>query len=165
MNRSVAATSARVAGGALLAFAVLPVALAGTAHAADAPAPAATSYVDEVGIGTAVKIGNPAEVGKQAAASASATPTEAPDESTVTATPSDAVVIETESRQAGSPEATDVAVLGTKIGADGDTLAETGPGTLTVQALVALALITLGAALRGGPQLAVAVRRTAGRRH
>ena len=150
-----------------MALAAVPVAFGGAAYASDAPVPKGTAYADQVGIGTAVKIGNPAVVGKAAAAASDeSTPTGEPqDESTITATPSDAVVIETESRQAASTEATEVAVLGTKTGADGDTLAETGPGTVTTQALLALVLIVLGAALRGGPQLAVLARRATTRRH
>src|SRR5690349_20977445 len=119
--------------------AVVPAVTAGGAFAADAPAPAATgstSYVDEVAIGTALKIAAPGVVEEKKAVVKAADATTAPaqtaqatsttqaseepaDESTVTATPSDAEVIETDSRQDAddpSEDPTEVAVLGTKIG-------------------------------------------------
>jgi hypothetical protein len=174
VNRSAQVRAARVAGGVLLLAAVVPALTAGAALAADAPAPAdtavvaveavdpstaPTAYADEVAIGTAVKIAAPGVV-KAADPTTSASPAsaEAADEST--ATPSGAVVIETDSRQNASEDPTEVAVLGTKISSN--ELASTGPSRVATQALLALALIGLGLALRVGPGL---VSAAAGRRH
>jgi len=145
--------------------AVIPAFTAGAAFAADAPeAPAAvatesasSSYADEVAIGTAVKIAAPGVV---KAADPTSSATAAADDPTSTATPSGAVVIETDSRQNASEDPTEVAVLGTKISSD--ELASTGPSRVATQALLALVLIGIGLALRAGPAL---VSAATGRRH
>jgi hypothetical protein len=181
MRRSTRVHVAKVAAAGVLAAAMIPMLGAGAAHAADA----ATSvpYAEQVAVGTAVKIGNPADANAAAdvAAIRPAEPavasTEQPvDVSTVTATPSGAIVIETESHQAqdeptrvdsddtadmSDPVDTSVAVLGTKIGSDTTSaLAETGPSSITPQLLVALGLIAVGAVARFAPSLA-----RSGRRH
>jgi len=173
-----------MAGAVLMLAAVVPAFTAGAALAADAPevTPTAsatatsteTAYADEVGIGTALKIAAPGiaapaadpvttttleplpdDPNAEEKSSASAAPVEDPD-----ATPSDAEVIETDSIQNATEDPTEVAVLGTKIG--GNQLAETGPGQVGVQALVALALVALGLAMFTGPSLWTAA---ASRRH
>lgn len=158
--------------------AVVPAVTAGAALAADSPAGPAqsattTSYADAVAIGTAVKIAAPGVVADKkvvkaveqdtpatepttqaTTAATTAATDEATDESTVTATPSDAEVIETDSRQNASEDPTEVAVLGTKISSN--QLASTGPSRLTNQVLLALALVGAGLALRFGPGLTTA---------
>jgi hypothetical protein len=179
-----------MAGGVLLATALLPVVSAGSALASDDSAPSVTatatdtSYANQVAIGDAVKIGAPGTTSddsgseSDAAGGGRVAPTHPAADSTevatsvpdgTTATPSGAVVIETESHQPASESAdpvdTSVAVLGTKTGATPDQLASTGPARVGNQVLLALALIGFGLLLVGGEKLWANAQRVAVRRH
>jgi len=147
VNRTARVRMARAAGLLVVAVAVIP--SAGAAHAAVAavqPAAEATPYADQVAVGPATKIGNP-DAGRSRKG---------------VSTPAGATVVETDSRQNAQ---SGVAVLGTKIGAPTSTLASTGPSKVSTEALIAAALIALGAALRGSPAMWDAAHRAAVRRH
>jgi hypothetical protein len=179
MNRSTRTTTARVAGALVLALAIAPAMAVGAAQATEqVPADSVViiepseNYADEVAVGPATKIAAPGVV-----ANATESPDPAPTEDQVAAPlateddepvpsedsteiPEGAEVIETDSIQnddevAPGDDVDEVAVLGNRIQADTDgtqTLANTGPGEVAVQAAFAVALLLLGSALIGGPQ-------------
>lgn len=210
MTPNVAAKVVRAAAAVVLAAGLGPIVLAGSAHAATdgdsaqaadvGPSAVEVPYAEQVDIGDALRIGNPdivdepasdlpapvstgaADAPRPESAGAQARPpVDRPmDESSVTATPPGAVVIEVSSWQ---PVAADIERAarasdgGTEVRSDGSVersaegsaapvrLPETGPPALAAQLLIAFGLIALGAAMRGGPQLLAIVSRGAARRH